>query len=259
MATNVCLAVVRDTPTRLFVGTYPPATGTHQLLGGSVTPDLECQMFEGWEFDFDAGVVRLAPAPGSVWPDQAILFESVTRLTWCGVKATSVSDEYYHYALSLRFDDNGHGRLISLPGSDEYLCASRSQVEGIASQLHALLKPVCPQLETTGLEDMMNVFSNPAEAFKSLQGKMGTLLADLNDSVPSPQPADPAAAALSPAADPHAPLRELLAQTHDALGRLSEAAAARPRKPAVTGVRLAIRLILVLAAALLFGLWFFNR
>jgi hypothetical protein len=259
MAINVCLALVRDTPSKIVVGTYPPATGMHSLLGGSDKPDLECHMFEGWEFDFDAGVVRFAPAPTSAWPNREILIESVTRLTWCGVEATSFSGEYYHYALTLRFDDEGHGRLISLPGSDEYLCASQAQVRQIASQLHALLKPVCPQLETTGLEDMMNVFTNPAEAFKSLQGKMGTLLADLNDAVPSPQPADPSAPALSPATDPHAPLRELLEKTQEALGRLSDVAAARQRKPALTGAGLALRLVLVLAAALLFGLWFFNR
>jgi hypothetical protein len=216
-------------------------------------------MLEGWDFDCDAGVVRFAPAPGSAWPDREVPLASVTRLTWCGVQQTKFSDEYYHYDLTLRFEDEGHGRLISLPGSPEYLCPSRAQVQEIASRLHAFLKPICPRLETTGLEDMIQVLRNPAEGFKSIQGKMATLLADLNDMAPSPQPADPAAPAALPAADPQAPMRELITQAHEALGRLSDAAAARQSNPKVTGTGLAIRIVLLFAAAVLLGLWLFGR
>ena len=259
MPINVCLAIVADTPTRLVVGVYPPATGVRSLLGGTRKPDLQCQMLEGWDFDCDAGVIRFAPSPTSAWPDHEVPLASLTRLTWCGVQDANFSGEYYHYALSLRFEHEGHGRLISLPGSDEYLCASRAQVQEIASRLHAFLKPVCPGLETTGLEDMIQVLRNPAEGFRSIQGKMATLLADLNDMAPPPHPADPAAPAALPAADPQAPMRELITRAHEALGRLSDVAAARQSNPTITAAGLAIQIAILFTVAALVGLWIFVR
>jgi hypothetical protein len=264
MAINVCFSFIMDTPSRLVVGTYPAAAGIDKFLWGSAKPNLAAGMIEGWEFDRDAGVLRIASAPGSVAPSQEFPLESLTRLTWGGRDAGGISGEYSDYDVTLCFDDGTRNRVLALPGSSDYLCASLSQTREVESRLRAFLKPLCPRLETTALEDMGTFLRNPVEGLASIEGKMGRLLADLERTAGAPRATASDGEEPASAADPTAPVRELVAKAHEALGRVREAAAGNPSLAGsadhAPGLLLArtIFFVLCVVASAFIGLWFLR-
>src|SRR5215468_5975815 len=82
MATSVCLATIADTPARLVVGTYPAQTGLRTLLFGSGQPNRAAGMIEAWDFDGDAGVLRVVPAPGRAAHERQVPLASLINLSW---------------------------------------------------------------------------------------------------------------------------------------------------------------------------------
>jgi hypothetical protein len=220
---------------------------------------------EEWDFDRDAGVLRVAPAPGSDASGRQFPLASLTRLTWGGLEETSGPDGYSNYDVTLVFDDGAHNRILSLPGSSDYLCGSLDQARTVESRLRAFLKPVCPRLETSALEDLATAWHNPIEALELLQGKMGRLLADLDRTAGPAKPTAPHGEEPGQPADPTEPVRELVTQAHGALGSVLEAAA---RNPSLTGAAghppaalrwLILRVVFCVGASALLGLWLFRR
>jgi hypothetical protein len=255
MPINVCLAIVRDAPTRLIVGTYPPEVGGFPWA--SAKPDRSCPVIESWDFDCDAGVVRVSSAYGSAASDRQIPLVSFFRLTWGGVPETPSSDEYSHYDLTLCFDEENHSRFVSIPSSSDYLCASQSQIREVVSRVRAFLKPVCPGLEPSAVEDLVTVLRDPAEGFRSIQSKMGRLLADLEDTHRLAQ-SDSGNAQLTQTADANKQVRDL-AKAYDALGHISTVAATRQSRSSGGLVWLAFRTALYIAVGVIVGLWLFGR
>ena len=235
MATDVCLAVVADEPSRFIVGTFRAASGLDKLLWGEGRFDRSAGPIETWDFDGDAGVLRAVTAAGPAAPVRQVPLASLVNLTWGGVHETSVSDEDFHYEVRLFFDDNGRPTFLNLPGSANYLCASSDQARQLESRLRAFLKPLCPRLESTTLEALAKFWRNPVGGLQSIQQRVQTRLAALDhlsppSATPATGPAEP-----GPTPDPSAPAREMLTQLHAALGRLSEAASEQQRKRAEPG------------------------
>jgi hypothetical protein len=257
MATNVCLTIIADSPARLVVGTYPAYLG---LLFGSDQPNRAAGMIEAWDFDGDAGVLRVVPAPGPDAQERQVPLASLINLSWGGLQETSISDEYSHYEVRLFFDDGGRHSFLQLPGSAEYLCAWSDQAREMESRLRAFLKPLCPRLESTTLEALVKFWRNPVEGLKSIQERVGTRLAALDDLSRPPESRGPGGPELDEKPDPAAPARELLTQLQSALGHLSEAAADQQQKRAESGgqpggsARL-ILILLVIGLSFLSGLW----
>jgi hypothetical protein len=265
MGINVSLTIITDTPSRLVVGTCRPAGGIIRFLGDSARPDLPPDMIEGWDFDCTAGVLRVVPVPGSAATEQQFPLESLTRLTWGGLEETMGSEGYCHYDVSLVLDDGRQNRILSLPGSSDYLCGSLNQAREVERRLRAFLKPVCPRLETSTLEDLAKAWDNPIEALALLQGKMGRLLADMDRTTGPSRPIASHAEEPGQPADPTESVRELVTQLHAGLGNVLEAAARNPRlagspgHPPAALQWLILRVLVCVGVSLLIGLWFFRR
>jgi hypothetical protein len=265
MATNVCLAVISDEGSRFVVGTCPAATGLHKLLWGSAQIDRSAEMIEGWVFDAEAGVLRVAAAPGSAAPVREIPLSLLVNLTWGGVHETRLSDESFHYELRLFFDDGGRPTFLNLPGSADYLCASSDQPRDVERCLRAFLKPHCPQLESTTLEELAKFWHNPVAGVQSLQQIVETRLTALDSLSGRSASASSGQFESDPSSDPTASAREMLTQLHSALGRLGEAAAEQQRKRAepdgqLTGgwSRLIVFLVVIAVGAAI-GLWLMGN
>jgi len=264
MGVNVCFSFIMDTQSRLVVGAYPAAGGLGSLLWGSDKPNLAAGMIEGWDLDRDCGVLRVASVPGSAAPNQEVPLESLTRLTWGRRQGAGDSDDHSDYVLTLCFDEGGSNRVLSLPASSHYLCNSLHQVREVEARLRAFLKPVCPRLESTALEDLGKFLRNPAEGLASIQGKVGRLLADLEKTAGTPPHTAPEGEEAAPAGDPTAPARKLVAKMHEALGRIGEAAAQNQNlagspdcPPALLPAR-TILFIVCAAAGALIAFWFLR-
>jgi hypothetical protein len=222
-------------------------------------------MIEAWDFDGAAGVLRVFPAPGGDVQEQQVPLASLINLTWGGVRETSISDEYQHYEVRLFFDDSGRHHFLSLPGSAEFLCAWSDQARDMERRLRTFLKPLCLRLEGTTLETLVSFWKNPAEGFKSIQERVATRLATLNNLIPPPAPSGSGLAQeLDEKPDPAAPARELLTQLQSALGRLSEVAADQQKKRAESGGQIGrcarlISILLVTGLAFLIAFWLTRR
>jgi hypothetical protein len=221
MATNVCLAIIADSPSRLVVGTYP---ASWSLLHGSDQPNRAAGLIEAWDFDGSAGVLRVVPAAGPAAQERQIPLASLIDLSWGGLHETRFTEEHWHYELRLFFDDGRPG-FLQLPGSAHFLCASADQARRMASRLRAFLKPLCSRLESSTLETLGDFWRNPAAGIKSIQERVGTRLAALDKLIPPPERPDSDHPELVEKPDPAAPARELLTQLQSALGWLGEAAA----------------------------------
>jgi hypothetical protein len=265
MATNVCLAVISDEASRFVVGTYPAVTGLNKLLWGSAQINRSADMIEGWDFDGGAGVLRVAAPAGSATPVREIPLSLLVNLTWGGVRETSFSDEYFHYEVRLFFDDGGQPTFLSLPGSANYLCDSSDQAREIERRLRAFLKPLCPRLESTTLEELAKFWHNPVAGLQSLQQRVHTRMAVLDSLSGHSAMPDTAQSEMEQKPDPTASAREMLTQLHSALGRLGEAAAEQQQKRAESGgqrtggwSRLIVFLV-VIALGFAIGLWFLGK
>ena len=218
-------------------------------------------MIEAWDFDGDAGVLRVVPASGSDAQEQLIPIASLINLSWGGVRENDLPDEYRYYEVSLFFEDGGRHGFLHLPGSADYVCAWSDQARDMARQLRTFLKPLCPRLESTTWETLVKFWKNPSEGFKSIQDRVGTRLAALDTLIPTPKlsgPGRPEELAKTP--DPAAPARELLTQLQSALGQLSQVAAAQQKKRAESGgLARVFRILLVVGLAFLFGLWLIRK
>ena len=191
---------------------------------------------------------------------------SLVNLTWGGVHETRVLDEDFHYEVRLFFVDNGRPTFLNLPGSADYLCAVSGQARQVESRLRAFLKPLCPRLESTTLEELARFWQDPVGGLQSIQERVQTRLAALDHlSPPSATPGAGIPAELDPRIEPSATGREMLTQLQAALGRLSEAAAEQQRKRAESGGKGSggyARLIFVLLVAGLgfaIGWWLIGR
>jgi hypothetical protein len=258
MATDVCLAVIADEPSRLIVGTYPAQGGLHKFLFGSGQPDRAAGMIEAWDFDGDAGVLRVVPAPAADAQERQVPLASLINLSWGGLQETSISDEYSHYEVRLLFADGGRHSFLHLPGSADFLCASSAQAREMESCVRAFLRPLCPRLEGTTLETLVKFWRDPVEGIKSIQERVGTRLAALDN--PGRPPVGPGRPELDEKPDPAAPARELLTQLQSALGQLGEAAADRQKKWAESGGQVGgcarhVLILLVIGLSFLIGLW----
>ena len=222
-------------------------------------------MIEAWDFDSDACVLRVVAACGGDATERQVPLASLINLSWGGVQETSISDEYKDYEVRLFFDDGGRHQFLHLPGSADFLCAWSDQARDMERRLRAFLKPHCPRLESTTLETLAKFWENPAEGIKSIQERVGTRLAALDELIPPPTASDPCGPPeLDAKPDPGAPARELLTQLQSALGRLSEAAAEQQKKRAESGHQLGglarvMRILLFIGLAFLIGLWFTRR
>jgi hypothetical protein len=222
-------------------------------------------MIEAWDFDGDAGVLRVIPVPGPDVHEREVPLASLINLSWGSTSPWgSTLDEHSFYQVSLFFEDGGRHSFLTLPGSGDYLCAWSDQARGMESRLRAFLKPLCPRLESTSLETLVKFWQNPVEGIKSIQERVGTRLAALDDLSPPPESLGPGRPELDEKPDPAAPARELLTQLQSALGQLSEAAADQQKKRAESGGQLGgctrlIPILLVLGLGFLIGLWLIPK
>jgi hypothetical protein len=256
MATNVCLAIIEDSPARLVVGTYPAHLG---LLFASDQPNRAGGMIEAWDFDGGAGVLRVVPAPGSAAQERQVRLASLISLSW-----GSTSDEDEFYQVRLFCDDGGHHSFHNLPGSADFVCGWSDQARELESRVRAFLKPLCPRLESTTLETLVQYWQDPAEGIQSIQERVGTRLAALNNLIPRPEFSGPGGSELDEKPDPAAPARELLTQLQSALGQLSEAAAGQHKKRAESvghlgGCARLIPILLLIGLGFLIGLWLIRK
>jgi hypothetical protein len=256
MPTDVGLAVIADESSRFVVGTFPAARGLDKFLWGAEQVDRSAEPIEGWDFDGNAGVLRVMAAAGSATPGAQVPLASLVNLTWGGVNESRVADEWCHYEVRLFFDDNGRSTFVNLPGSADCRCASSEQARRLASRLREFLKPLCPRLEASTLEELAKFWRDPAAGLRSIQQRVETRLAALDHISPPSATPDPGLAEPGPTADPSAPAREMLTQLHAALGKLSEAAAGQQRQRAESGGQPAGGCARLIFALLIVGLGF---
>jgi hypothetical protein len=152
MPIHVTVAVVADTPSRLVLGTFPATGGMHKFLLGSALPDRSMPPIEAWDFDCEAGVLTILPPEGTPTDKTPapITLAAITRLGWNGVEETSGSDGYRDFQLFVFHDQF---QSVTLPSSSAYR-SDRDELRALASRLRAFLKPVCPLLEGTLLEQL---------------------------------------------------------------------------------------------------------
>jgi hypothetical protein len=174
MPIHVAVAVVGGTPSRMVLGTFPATGGMRRFLLGSSRPDRSRPPIEAWDFDCEAGVLTvLAPggSPNGPTPTQ-ISLAAITRVGWGGIEQTSGSDGFTDFHLFLFHDKF---QSISLPSSYSYR-SDRDDLRSLASTLRAFLKPVCPQLEGTLLEQLGGFISmSHDERTGFIKKKMGDL------------------------------------------------------------------------------------
>jgi hypothetical protein len=267
MPTTVCLAIIADAPARLVVGTYPAKASFLTFLLGSGQPNRAAGMIEAWDFDGGAGVLRVVPAPGRAAHERQVPLASLINLSWGfrlrGAGSWDDPDDS-HFEVRLFFDDGGRPGFLTLPGSADGLCAWSDQARCLEGCLRAFLKPLCPRLEGTTLEALVTFWRDPAAGIKSIQERVGTRLAALDNLIRPPELAAPGPPELDEKPDPAAPARELLTQLQSALGQLSEVAAGRHKERSESGAQLGgwarlIPMLLVLGLSFLVGLWLTRK
>jgi hypothetical protein len=194
-------------------------------------------MIEAWDFDGDAGVLRVVPAPGRDAQERQVPLASLINLSWGfrhqGTDFRDDADDS-HFEVRLFFDE-GRPSFLNLPGSANFLCAWSDQARGMESRLRAFLKPLCPRLESTTLETLVQFWRDPVAGIQSIQERVGTRLAALDNLIWPPEFSGPDRPELDAKPDPAAPARELLTQLQAALGQLREAAADQHKRRAESG------------------------
>jgi hypothetical protein len=151
MATNVSLVVLMNASSKFVLATVPE---THGWLRAWRKPQVDPPL-ESWDFDLHAGTVVVTSATGSV----EVPLPSLTRLRFAGVEATA-TDGYCDYELQLSYDDGSPlGRGVTLPSSNDFRARRPNEVRSAQRRLRAFLKPSCPKLEGTMVEELGKWFT----------------------------------------------------------------------------------------------------
>jgi hypothetical protein len=151
MATNVSLVVLTNTPSRFVLATLPEI---HGWLRAWRKPQVDTPL-ESWDCDLDTGTLVVTSVTESVEVPLAALI----RLRFAGVEATA-SDSYCDYEVQLSYDDGSPlGRMVTLPSSTRFRARRQNEVRSAQSRLRAFLRPVCPKLEPTVLEEVWSWFT----------------------------------------------------------------------------------------------------
>jgi hypothetical protein len=257
MATNVGLAVLTDNSARFIVATFPDTSNFWQRAWGKAVLDPSSPPIESWDFDCDAGtlIITAVKGPEAEATSTAIPLASLTALRLGGVEATSSPEGYSHYELRLTYDDGSPlGRMVSLPGSADFLSSWQGEIRSIQSRLRRFLKPVCPKLEGTLLEELGSWFTmGHAGRVQYLKEKVGKLQAVLAMISQSPH---------APGMDP-ARWQERLQVFHDRLDQAGATPADDPSKPGSppshTGAHWLLRAFLAFVGGMILFYWIFPR
>jgi hypothetical protein len=257
MATKVGLAVLMDTPTRFIVATFPDTSTFWKRAWGNSLPDPSSPPIESWDFDCGTGtlIITTVKGPEAEPTSTAIPLASLTALRLGGVEATNGSEGYTDYELRLTYDDGSPlGRMVSLPGSDDFLSSWQNEIRSIESRLRGFLKPVCPKLEGTLLEELGKWFTmGHAGRVQYLNEKVGKLQAALTVISQSPH---------RPGMDPSR-WQEQLQVFRDKLGQAGASSAPDPGQPdsppVRTGPHWLLRALLAFVAGMILFYWMFPR
>jgi hypothetical protein len=220
-------------------------------------------MIEAWDFDGDAGVLRVVPAAGRAAQERQVPLASLINLSWgFRLQGTEFRDDVddSHFELRLFLDDGARPSFFTLPGSADLLCAWSDQARAMESRLRAFLKPLCPRLEGTTLETLVAFCRDPVAGITSIQERVETRLAGLDTVTRPPALSGPGRPELAEQPELVAPARDLLMQLHSALGQLREVAAEQQKKRVELGDRPGgrarlILMLLVLGLSFLVGFW----
>ena len=150
MPINVSLVVSTNTSSRFVLATVPE---THGWLRAWRKPQADAPL-ESWDFDVDAGTLVVTSATDLGTESLEVPLAALTRLRFAGVEATAL-DGYCDYELQLFYDDGTPlGKMITLPSSTRFRARRPNEVRSAQSRLRAFLKPSCPKLEGTVLEEL---------------------------------------------------------------------------------------------------------
>jgi hypothetical protein len=155
MAINVSLAFYTHTSSRFALATVPE---TRSWLRAWRKPQADAPL-ESWDFDLDAGTLVVTSATDHGVDTQEVPLASLTRLRFAGVEATAL-DNYCDYELQLFYEDSSPlGRMVKLPSSTHFRARRPKEVRSALARLRAFLKPSCPKLEGTILEEVGKWFT----------------------------------------------------------------------------------------------------
>jgi hypothetical protein len=155
MPTNVSLVVFTNMSSRFVLATVPEI---HGLLRLWRKPQADAAL-ETWDFDLDAGTLVATSETDHGAEGLEVPLAAITRLRFAGVEETS-SDSYCDYELQLFYDDGSPlGRMVKLPSTTRYRARRPNELRSALSRLRAFLKPACPKLEGTVLEELGNWFT----------------------------------------------------------------------------------------------------
>jgi hypothetical protein len=155
MATNVSLVVLTNTPSRLVLATVPE---THGWLRAWRKPQVDAPL-ETWDFDRETGTLVVTSVTHHGAESLEVPLAAVIRLRLAGVEATA-SDSYCDYELQLSYEDGSPlGRMVTLPSCTRFRAKRQNGVRSAQSRLRAFLRPACPKLEGTLLEELCRWFT----------------------------------------------------------------------------------------------------
>jgi hypothetical protein len=155
MAINVSLTFFTHTSSRFVLATVPEI---HGLLRLWRKPQVDAAL-ETWDFDLDSGTLVATSETDHGAESLEVPLAALTRLRFAGVEETA-SDGYCDYELQLFYDDGSPlGRMVKLPSSTRYRVRRPNEVRSALTRLRAFLKPACPKLEGTVLEELGKWFT----------------------------------------------------------------------------------------------------
>jgi hypothetical protein len=190
MATNVSLAVLHHTPSRFVLATVPEAPGFWQQVWGEPLADCSPAPLESWIFDRDAGTLVVTSVEDLRAQPQSLELPlaALTRLRLAGVETTA-SDSYCDYQLQLFYDDGSQlGSMVTLPCSTHFCEKRPNEARSALAQLRAFLKPACPKLEGTFLEELGRWFTmGHPQRLQLMQERLGQLQTALEAISQGPQ------------------------------------------------------------------------
>jgi hypothetical protein len=155
MATNVSLVVLPTTSSRFVLATVPEINALMRLWR---KPQADAAL-ETWDFDLDFGTLVATSETDLGAESLEVPLASLTRLRFAAVKATPL-DDYCEYELQLSYEDGSPlGSMVKLPSTSRYRARRPNEVRSALARLRAFLKPSCPKLEGTVLEELGKWFT----------------------------------------------------------------------------------------------------